>query len=586
MAIRSSGVRLPVEEIREELESALEGSRSRVLLRAPTGSGKSTVVPGMMLEGGVAGRILVVQPRRIAARMLAEFVARLRGGKVGAEVGYAVRFDTKYGKETRVVYLTDGVLQRWMKEEPGLPGVGAVVFDEFHERRLASDIALARVLDLQDGKRDDLKVVVMSATLETAGLRDYLEPCVELETGGRLFPVEIEHRPEPAPKRGRHGRMETVPVWERVGEVLRGQLRGLEGEAAEQGGGSGEGTEGRAGGERRHGPPRVLVFLPGAFEIRRTVEMLEKAAWARGWEVKPLYSALPPKRQWEAVGPGETPRIIVSTNVAETSITIEGVRLVVDSGLARQASYDPRRGIDTLTIRKVSRAAAEQRAGRAGRTGPGRCVRLWSAADHGKRAEFERPEVRRVDLAEAVLYLLASGVEDIRRFRWLDAPEEEPLRRAEELLEKLGATAEGAITGLGTTLARFPLHPRQAALLVAAAAEDCVEEACFAAAVLQAEGIFARGASRAQRTRFQLDGDRSDFEAEWRGVEAAESCRFDPGVCAPLGVHAKQAREVMRVWEQLCGMAQREGLLGGRPGRVHLESRREALGRAMLQAYR
>lgn len=562
-------MRLPVEDIRAQLVAALAGEEGRVLLRAPTGSGKSTQVPGMLLDGLGPGRILVVQPRRIAARLLAEFVARQRGGKVGGEVGYAVRFDSKYMDETRVIYLTDGVLQRWLKEEPGLPGVRAVIFDEFHERRLASDIALARVLGLQKGARPDLRVVVMSATLETAGLRDYLEPCVELETGGRLFPVEIENRSPPPPKRGRHGHMETMPVWEQVGRILRTELIELEG---------GEGNPGT--------PPRVLVFLPGAFEIRKTVEHIERSSWSRGWEVKPLYSALPPQRQWAAVGSGDLPRVIVSTNVAETSITIEGVALVVDSGLARMASYDTRRGIDTLTIRKISRASAEQRAGRAGRTGPGRCVRLWSAADHAGRIEFELPEVRRVDLADAILYLLASGTVDVRGFPWLDAPAEDALHRAEDVLEKLGATEGGAITALGATLARFPLHPRQAALLVAAAEEDCVEEACFAAAILQAEGVFARGASRAQRNRFQGEGDLSDFEAEWRAWEAAESCGFDPGPCAPLGIHARQAREVQRVWRQLCGLAQGEGLLGGRDGKVNMEARREGLARALLKSYR
>ncbi len=557
---KEEGVDLPVNEISGELVARLQ-SGHRVLLRAPTGSGKSTGVPAMILEAGVVeGMIVVVQPRRMAARMLAEFVARSLEVKLGGVVGYAVRFDSCYSKRSRIVYVTDGVLQRWLRDDPTLRGVGAVLFDEFHERRLASDLSLARALEIQDGARRNLKVMVMSATLETAGLADYLEPCEVLEAGGRMYPVEIAYEPAPPPKRGRQGAMESVPVWEQVGKVCREELER----------------------ERRPGS-RILIFLPGAFEIRKTVEMLERSGWFRGWEVKPLYSALSPAAQREAVGPGAKPRIIVSTNVAETSITIDGIICVIDSGLARVSSFDPRRGIDTLTIQKISQAAAEQRAGRAGRTGPGRCVRLWSERDHARREAFERPEVRRVDLAEAVLYLKASGVVEVRDFRWLDVPEENALQRAEHLLSMLGAVdGGGVITAVGRTMARYPLHPRAARLLEAAEEEGCVAEACFAAAVLQSEGVFARKVTRAQRGNFQRDDDRSDFEGEWRACEAAERMRFDPTQCGALGIHAREARETLKAWKQLCGLAARPGI---RTSHVMMEELREQLGRAMLAAF-
>ena len=466
---------LPVFEIQDEILAAMGGGEAcRVLLRAPTGSGKSTGVPLMLLEAGVVeGRVLVVQPRRIAARMLAEYVSKRNGTRVGEEVGYAVRFDRKDGPRTRVVYLTDGVLQRWMQENPRLPGVGAVLFDEFHERRLASDLALARALDLQEGDRPDLKLMVMSATLETGGLREYLAPCKLLEAGARMYPVEIAHRADPPPRRGRSGALEAVPVWERVGGACREALEGI---------GVPEGGE------------RVLVFLPGAFEIRKSQELLEGAAWARGWEVKPLYSALAPAKQWEAVGPGAKPRIILATNVAETSITIDGIRVVVDAGTARKAAYDPRREIDTLTIQKISRASAEQRAGRAGRTGPGRCLRLWSAGSHARRAEFEQPEVRRVDLAEAVLYLKAAGVRDVAGLPLAGAAGggEPGAGRAAAGVARGDRRRRARSRSMGRMLGRFPLHPRQARLLAAALEEDCVAEACFAAAVLQGDGVFSR----------------------------------------------------------------------------------------------
>ena len=558
---------LPVFKIRGKLEKCVRGG-GRVLLKAPTGSGKSTGVPVMLLETGeINGMIIVVQPRRIAARLLAGFVASLMGSKVGKEVGYAVRFDACYNESSKIVYVTDGVLQRWLRDDPELEGVGAVLFDEFHERRLASDLSLARILELQETQRTELKVLVMSATLETEELVGYLQPCEVLEAGGRMYPVEIVYKPPPAPRRGKHGTMESIPVWEQVGIVCRSEILGLNAQGRE-----GVGNE-----------PRILVFLPGAFEIRRTVELLERSSWSRGWEVKPLYSGLSPAAQSEAVSPGGAPRIIVATNVAETSITIDRVVAVIDSGLARMASYDPKRAIDTLTVGKVSRASAQQRAGRAGRTGPGRCIRLWSERDHGRRSEFESPEVHRIDLAEAVLYLKSGGVEEIRDFRWLDAPEEDSLRRAEDLLEMLGAVdEEGGITEIGYSMARYPLHPRAARLLEAAKREGCVAEACFSAAVLQGEGVFTRKATRAQKERFQEDGDRSDFELEWRACEVAEGLRFDPVRCGELGLHARQAREILQSWQQLCRLVGRPAI---RRGHVDMEELRIPLGRAVLAAY-
>ncbi|MBB80006.1 MAG: ATP-dependent helicase HrpB [Roseibacillus sp.] len=558
---------LPVFKIREKLKKCVQGG-GRFLLRAPTGSGKSTGVPVMLLETReISGMIIVVQPRRIAARLLAGFVASMMGVKVGKEVGYAVRFEACYNECSKIVYVTDGVLQRWLRDDPELKGVGAVLFDEFHERRLASDLTLARVLGLQEIRRRELKVGVMSATLETEELVSYLHPCEVLEAGGRMYPVDIVYKPPPAPRRGKRGTMESMPVWEQVGIVCRSEISGID---ARQGAATG-------------GKPRILVFLPGAFEIRRAVEILERSAWSRGWEVKPLYSGLSPAAQSEAVSPGGAPRIIVATNVAETSITIDGVVAVIDSGLARMASYDPRRAIDTLTISKISRASAQQRAGRAGRTGPGKCVRLWSERDHARRSEFESPEVHRRDLAEAVLYLKSVGVKEIRDFRWLDAPEPDSLRRAEDLLEMLGAfDEEGRLTGIGHTMARYPLHPRAARLLEAAEREGCVAEACFSAAVLQGEGVFIRKATRAQKERFQEDGDRSDFEAEWRACEVAEGLRFDPVRCGELGLHARQAREILQSWQQLCRLAGRPAI---RKGQVDMEELRMPLGRAVLAAY-
>ncbi|MDP0492171.1 MAG: ATP-dependent helicase HrpB [Verrucomicrobiota bacterium JB023] len=571
---------LPVEEIKDDLLACFAGEEpARILLKAPTGSGKSTLVPKMILGGGgVEGLIVVVQPRRIAARMLAEYVAQLCGSRLGEEVGYVVRFENRMSERTRLVYVTDGVLQRWLAEDPELRKVGCVLFDEFHERRLSSDLALGRVLEIQDERRAEsrrsssgggqpaLHLAVMSATLEVAGLEEYLAPCVKLESGGRRYPVEVLYAGAAERKRNRFGRLEEEPVWERIARLLKQELPSL--------------LDSQEAGQE---PPRVLIFLPGAFEIRKTVELLERSSSTRSWEVMPLYSALPPQAQRAAVARGGRPRIIVSTNVAETSITIDGIKLVVDSGTARQSRFDVRRGIDTLTIQAVSRASAEQRAGRAGRTGPGRCLRLWSEADHGRRPAFELPEVHRVDLAESVLYLKAAGYDDIGSFRWLDQPAGDSLERAEKMLDRLGATGPAGISEKGRLMASFPLHPRLAGLLVGAGGkENCVSEACFAAAALQGEGVWAKSADRSQRERFVMEGDWSDFAAAWRAVKAAEEVRFRADSCRSLGIHGNQAREVMKAFKQLCGMASDRGM---RIDRVDFERNDEGLARALLSAF-
>ncbi|MBT8037387.1 MAG: ATP-dependent helicase HrpB [Verrucomicrobiae bacterium] len=550
-------MKLPVHALRDDLLGAIRES-GRLLLRAPTGSGKSTCVPAMMLDGGVEGLIVVVQPRRIAARLLARHVAAIRQVKVGAEVGHVVRFENCMSAATRIVYVTDGVLQRWLQDDPALSAVGAVVFDEFHERRIASDVTLARCLDLQDaedGGRPELKVVVMSATLEVAGLKDYLEPCAVLEAEGRAYPVEVSYRGAGAPAvRGR----QDVKVWDRVTEAVR------EAVANEDAG-------------------HILVFLPGVHEIRRSIELIERAAWSRGWDVCPLYSGLSPKLQDAAVAAGGKPRIIVSTNVAETSLTIDGVRTVVDAGLARVSRYDAMRGLDTLMIEKISRASAEQRTGRAGRTAPGRCIRLWSEADQGRRVAFDLPEVQRVDLAEVILSLKSSGVRDVRGFRWLDAPDDHGLEVAEGLLVQLGAVdALGEITDEGRVMAGFSLHPRYARLLLAAQQAGCVAEAGFIAAAVQGEGVFARGRGVAGRKDFMESADGTDFVAEWRAFQVARDLGYDARRCAQSGILARGAREVAKSLEQVKRMAVRHGLDWRG---VDFDVRKREVGKVMLAAF-
>lgn len=505
----------------------------------------------------IAGRVIVIEPRRMAARLLAGFVAKNRGTGLGEGVGYAVRFDSRHSTKTRILYVTDGVFQRMLHEDPLLTGTSAVVFDEFHERRLAVDIALARCLDLQEGPRPDLRVIVMSATLETDALASYMEPVKKLHAGGRTFPVEILHRPhKPAANHRQAGPPREVPLWEQAAALTREALAMPD---------CGD----------------ILIFMPGTHEIRLTIGLLENTAACRGHEIFPLYSALPPAEQERAISPSKHPRIIVATNVAETSLTIPGIRTVIDTGLARSSAFDPRRGINTLLIRKISRAAAEQRAGRAGRTAPGRCLRLWSQADHAKRDEFETPEVHRIDLSEAVLLLKAAGIVDPSHFRWLNAPTPSSLEKAEHLLRDLHALEEdGSLTDTGNEMASLPLEPRFSRLLIAGAQNGCLPETAFIAAVVQGEGIFPKGKAGDRRKDFIFPEDPSDFAGEFRAFESAEAMGFDARRTAPLGILARGARDTAQILTRLLKLFPREA---GR--NIDFHSHREAVAKSILAAF-
>jgi ATP-dependent helicase HrpB len=520
---------LPIYELEGELVARLK-ERRRIIVSAPTGSGKSTQVPQILLRHGFLdrGQAVVLQPRRIAARLLAARVAEERGSALGGEVGYQVRFESVAGPQTKVRFVTEGVLLRQMNDDPGLGGVAAVVFDEFHERHLYGDVTLARALDLQARGRPDLAVIVMSATLDLELLGKYLEPCAVLRSEGRTHPVRIDY----APAKG------DLPAWEQAADAFERYV-----------GAGGEGD--------------VLVFMPGAFEIGRTIEAIRAREASRGFLLLPLHGELPPRDQDAAVARYRQRKVVVSTNVAETSLTIDGVRLVIDSGLARLPRHDPYRGINTLLVEKISRASADQRAGRAGRTAPGTCVRLWSEREHAARPAREAPEVKRLDLSEVVLTLKAAGVGDLRTFRWLEAPEAKALSHAEELLADLGALREGRITDLGRRMLAFPLHPRYARMLLAAQGFGCVRPAALVAALTQGRDLLLRNVDRETESfREQRFGERaaSDFWVLMKAWEFAAKNQFRPDACARAGVHAATARQVAPLLDQFLGIAEREGL--------------------------
>lgn len=492
---------LPIYELEREIVAKLKETR-RVVISAPTGSGKSTQVPQMLLKHGLlrGGQVVVLQPRRLAARMLAARVAGELGTALGREVGYQVRFESVISSQTKIRFVTEGILLRQMIDDPKLAGVAAVIFDEFHERHLYGDVTLARALEVPG-----LMIVVMSATLDCEALAEYLKPCAVLESKGRVFPVEIVYAGDGAER----------PVWERAAEAF----------------------------EEYRDEGDALIFMPGAYEISRTIESLRKTP---GRIVLPLHGELPPKDQDAAVARYDRPKVIVSTNVAETSITIEGVRLVIDSGLARMARYDPYRGINTLLVEKISRASADQRAGRAGRAGPGRCVRLWSEREHLRRPLRETPEVKRLDLSEVVLTLKAAGVEDLKAFRWLEPPEERALADAEELLHDLGALKQGRITEMGRRMLAFAVHPRYARMLVAAQEMGCVFEASVIAALTQGRNLRVRGGERGTSDFFALMGgeDRRLVEQFMRVAGSASRGAPEEAVrkCILIGFNDRVAR--------------------------------------------
>ena len=433
---------LPVDAILPEILASLQHTPNLVI-EAPPGAGKTTRVPPAIL-GLVSGEIIVLEPRRIAARMAARRVAQELGEEVGETVGYQVRFEERIGPRTRLRFVTEGILARRLLTDPVLKGVDAIVLDEFHERHLDSDLALALLKRLQL-TRPEIRIIVMSATLDATPIARYLADCPILRSEGRLFALSIRHlphSPEPLP----------VQVRKAVELLHREQHTG-----------------------------NILTFLPGTAEIRRTMRECETIARQAGFVVLPLHGELTPVEQDRAVLPSAERKLILATNVAESSVTVEGVTAVIDSGVARFATYSPWTGLPTLQIGRVSKASATQRAGRAGRTGPGQVVRLYPEEDYRLRPEHDTPEIARTDLSQLLLSLRAMKVADLD---WLDAPPAEAVQSAEALLDRLGA-----IGSMAQRLARFPLPPRLSRILIEALDRGVGEDGCRATAML---GLGAR----------------------------------------------------------------------------------------------
>ncbi|HUA20827.1 MAG TPA: ATP-dependent helicase HrpB [Bryobacteraceae bacterium] len=432
--------KLPIDDLLPQIRESL-GRSPNLVIEAPPGAGKTTRVPPALLNLA-RGQVLVLEPRRIAARMAARRVAEELGERVGETIGYQVRFEEAAGPRTRLRFLTEGILTRRLISDPRLAGVDTVVLDEFHERHLESDLALALLRRLQTTARPDLRLIVMSATLDAAPVARYLGGCLVLRSEGRLFDLAITHQPYSA-----------SPLEKQVGGALETLLNETRGD--------------------------ILVFLPGAAEIRKTHRETQSLAASRNLLVLPLHGDLSGAEQDRAVSPASQRKVILSTNVAESSITVEGVTAVIDSGLARIASDSPWTGLPTLEVGRISKASATQRAGRAARTAPGRVVRLYTLDDFHRRRDQDTPEILRRELSELCLTLHAMGLPDPSALTWLDPPPEAAVSRAEDLLERLGATGDRA-----RQMARYPLHPRLARLVIEAVERGVGEEGCAVAALL------------------------------------------------------------------------------------------------------
>jgi ATP-dependent helicase HrpB len=532
---------LPIDAVLPEVIAALN-QHGRVVIQAPTGAGKTTRVPPAVLDAGLTGskHIVMLEPRRLAARAAARRMTDERGGRLGEEIGYQVRFDKKFGPHTRILVVTEGILVRMLQDDPFLENVGVVIFDEFHERSLDNDLALAMVRRVQQTVRPELRIVVMSATLDVDKVSAYLDHCPVIASEGRQFPVDIVYEPKAL--------QEPWPV-----AAARAVERLLD----------------RTSGD-------VLVFLPGLFEIKQTARHLEALAQERNLAVLPLYGDLPAEQQDAALLPLDRRKIVLATNVAETSVTVEGITGVVDTGLARLMGFDARIGLDRLRLTPISRSSADQRAGRAGRTGPGVCVRLWSEASQRSRPEQTEPEIRRVDLAGAILQLLCWGEKDIAKFPWLEPPPESTVQHGLALLRLLGAVANGGVTDLGRLLARLPMHPRLGRLLIEGQRFGHADQAALAAALLAERDPFIRSLdSPPEVCRHVTPSDVLDR------MDALEEFARRGQTTMPVNRNA--ARFVLRARDQL--WKQVSNLLEPTNRQVDKVPPREAMLRSLLAAF-
>ncbi len=504
---------LPIDTALPDLQAAV-AAHANVVLQAPPGAGKSTGVPLALLaaQSLATGKIVMLEPRRLAARAVATRMSQMLGESVGQTVGFRTRLESRTSKNTRIEVVTEGILTRWLQRDATLEGIALVIFDEFHERSLNADLGLALCLDAQQEVRADLRILVMSATLDATAVARLLGDAPIVTAEGRAFEVETHWTAGGATNRG--ARETDIAV--RMARTIA--------QAIEQ------------------DPGDILAFLPGQAEIRRTQQQLEEQGLPRHVTVLPLFGDLSAAEQDAALRPADAQhrKIVLATNIAETSLTIEGVRVVVDSGLARRARFDPATGMSGLETVRISRASADQRRGRAGRLGPGVCYRLWSQSEHAALAVQTAPEIVEADLAPVALDLAEWGIVDPRNLRWLDAPPAATFAQARDLLRSLDAIdAQGRITSHGRELARLGTHPRLAHMIVRGAELGLQRLALEIAAVL------------GERDLLRWSGNRRDADIRLR-IEALRRGRVDdPHVAADARVDGGARQRALRSVEIL-----------------------------------
>jgi ATP-dependent RNA helicase HrpB len=505
---------LPIDSALPALRAAV-AAHANVVLQAPPGAGKSTGVPLALLADGTlpSGKIVMLEPRRLAARAVATRMAQMLGESVGQSIGFRTRLESRTSKSTRIEVVTEGILTRWLQRDATLEGIALVIFDEFHERSLNADLGLALCLETQAQVRDDLRILVMSATLDTAAVAQLLGDAPVVSAEGKAFEVETRWGTASVANRGQRA----VDIAARTARTISQALE--------------------------HEPGDILAFLPGQAEIRRVQQQLEEeGGLPRGVNVLPLFGDLSVAEQDAALRPGDARhrKVVLATNIAETSLTIEGVRVVVDSGLARRARFDPATGMSGLETVRISRASADQRRGRAGRLGPGVCYRLWSESEHAALPAQTAPEILEADLAPVALDLAEWGVSDPRALRWLDPPPAATFAQARDLLRSLDALdAEGRITPHGRALARLGTHPRLAHMIVHGAELGLQRLALEIAAVL------------GERDLLRWNAGRRDADLRLR-IEALRRGRVDdPHVAADVRVDGGARQRALRSVEVL-----------------------------------
>ncbi len=517
---------LPIDAVVPQSIAALAKEKGLVL-SAPPGTGKTTRFPAQLLaQNQFPGhKIILVEPRRVAARAAARRIALERGGLVGGEVGYHVRLDRKVGKDTRLIAMTAGILLRQLLQDPFLEGIGCVLFDEAHERGLESDLAMAMVLLARSTVRPDIAIGVLSATLETERFTRWLSAPL-VQATAPIHPVEIRYSPLAKDR----------PWLDQVARQVRLSITEAQGD--------------------------VLVFLPGVGEIKRLEKLLTGQI---DWDVLPLHGELEPEQQDRALTKGPYRRIVLATNVAESSVTVDGVRMVIDTGLARSLIHDPATGLDRLELGEISRASADQRAGRAGRQGPGQCLRLWSLENQKSRDERTIPEIQKIDLSGALLSLLEWGGCPLEEFPWVEPPAPASLARAKNTLLSLGAIKEERLTALGSRMAKIPMDPRLARMLLEAAERKVACEGAIAAALLTERNPFGRQPKNG-----------IDFFQE------VDTLRLSSGFPGASDHGLDLSRSDAQYFDRVAGLFLNQAGIGHAPSLEHWE---EGLARAMIAGF-